>query len=232
MKGMRRRPAASIIARRLSGRLSGARWCGIPGSQRRGLAHSSISPRLTFTSFRRVMSASVKSPAFVWGKSPWARAFDPAQCKYSTVLVWPRRRERAAIRRERLLGLVAQAEERLGAAELSRKSELRLDLRWRHRPFARVARRATEGAVVAVVSAQVGEREKDLRRVRHHPSEDRVAHRARRGANRGAEIAAGETAVGDRERLFVRERRGQGHARASTHRGAQPIDETEVGSIS
>ncbi len=36
------------------------------------------------------MSASVKSPAFVWGKSPCARAFEPAQCRYSTVLSCPR----------------------------------------------------------------------------------------------------------------------------------------------
>ena len=181
---MRSRPAASIIARRLSGRLSGARWCGIPGSQRRGLAHSSISPRLTFTSFSRVMSASVKRPGVRVRQEPVGQRRRPAQCRYSTVLVWPERRERPAIRRERLLRLVAQAEERLGAAELSRASELLLDLGGRHRPLARVTRRAAEGAVVAVVSAEVGEREKDLRRVGHDPPEERVAHRARGRADR------------------------------------------------
>ena len=102
--------------------------------------------------------------------------------------------------------------------------------RGRHRPLARVARRAAERAVVAVVSAEVGERKKDLRRVGHHPPEERVAHA--RAPRRGRPPRRSPVGVGERERLFVRERRAERRrARALAHR-AQPIAETDVGSIS
>ena len=133
----------------------------------------------------------------------------------------PQRSERAAVRGEGLLRLVPQAEQRLGTPELARANELLLDLRGRHRPLAGVARGASEGAVVAVVAAQVREGEKDLGRVRDHAPEERVAHRGGGGTELGGEPGL---RVGHRERLVVRERRAQ-------HR-LQPIVEIDVGSIS
>ena len=65
----------------IESRLSGARWWAIPGWHSRSLVVSSMSPRLALTGRRRVMSARVKIPAFVCGRSPRSSARSHAQTR-------------------------------------------------------------------------------------------------------------------------------------------------------
>ena len=163
------------------GRLSGARWCGMPGSHSRGLTFSSISPRLTLTGLqpRHVVArqhAGVgvrQEPALERARARPTRGSRPCSS-------WPSVASVAAVRRERALGLVAEAEQRLDAAlrARARRATSRTSS-WRHRPRARVARRAPERAVVAAVAAEVGERQEHLGRERDGAPIAAVAHVAR-----------------------------------------------------
>ncbi len=65
MNGIRRRPAASIVASLASGSLPGEPSCA--GTR---AVVSSISPMLAFTSPRYASSSSSSTPAFVCGRSP------------------------------------------------------------------------------------------------------------------------------------------------------------------
>jgi hypothetical protein len=81
VNGMRSSPASRVMRRRLSGRLSGALWCGMPFSHRRGLTFSSMSPSETFTRASRCISSRDRMPALVCGRSPYSSASAPAHSR-------------------------------------------------------------------------------------------------------------------------------------------------------
>ncbi len=70
VNGTAARPAASNVARRRSGVLSGAPACGPPGSPRRAASVSIIIPCDGDTARSRSSSAWVSAPALAWGSSP------------------------------------------------------------------------------------------------------------------------------------------------------------------
>ena len=195
-----------------SGRLSGARWCGIPGSHRRGLdaLEHQAEADVDLLEPRHVRRRS-RSPALVCGKSPRssARAPRPVQV-VDRARVAEATRACARYAENAFSGLSPRQKSASAQPSARAAREPRLDLVGRHRPLAGVAGRAAERAVVAAVAAQVGERQEDLRRVGHDAR--RSARRARR-ARRGADLAAvAPVGVGERERLLVRERRAVGGA--------------------
>ena len=78
VNGIRASPAASRVARRRSGVLSGARWWGPPGSPSRAARVSSIIPWDGETARRRSSSARERAPALAWGSSPVSARTAPA----------------------------------------------------------------------------------------------------------------------------------------------------------
>ena len=87
--------------------------------------------------------------------------------------------------RKQQLRLVAKTEERLRAAQalaLARDFE---DLVGRHGMGARIAGIAPEGAVAAIVAAQVGQRQEDLAGVGHHGGLEALFCGARRAQEPG-----------------------------------------------
>ena len=113
-------PAASRVASRRSGVLSGAPWCGPPGSPRRAASVSIIIPCDGLTRARSRASSSCESaPALAWGSSPVSSSTGPAAAD-EVVDGGARSRGRASHSRGdrvAVLGRLAEREQRLVAAE-------------------------------------------------------------------------------------------------------------------
>ena len=228
VNGTASRPASSIMRRRTSGRLSGARRWGIPGSPRRTLAVSSIRPRLTLTGRRRAMSLVDRTPAFVCGKRPCSSARRRRAEVAHRAVVPPRRERCRRYAPEGPFGLVPELEQRLGAPLFARAGELLVDLVRRHRPLAGIARRPAERAVAAVVAAEVRDGQEHLRRVREPAPPAAVAHCGERALEERVELAVRR--VGERQGLLV----GQGcvdHAREPTATRRSPPRARPYGSV-
>ena len=120
-------PASRVICTRSSGRLSRARWCGMPFSPSRGLMFSSMRPRLTLTGRRRGISARVKRPALVCGKSPMRSACSPPRPD-SPPWSGGRSRQLLGVAGKHALGPVAQAKQSLDRALLTAPRQPFVDL--------------------------------------------------------------------------------------------------------
>ena len=171
MNGMPSSPAASRVASRRSGVLSGApRW-----QARSGLSDSSIIPCDAATGRSRASSADDRAPALAWGRSPVSASTNPAH-GHQVVDggpvaggVEPVPRHRVAV-----LGLLAQGEQGLvtaggGAVPGDGQNLLGRQVRGFH-----PGRGLGEGAVAAQVAAQPGQRDEDLGRERDAGARGRV----------------------------------------------------------
>ncbi len=106
MKGTRRRPAASIVASRVSGSLSGEAQCGIPLADRRVAVVSSIRPIEALTRLSSAMSAPLITPGLRCGSSPVSSSTSrAARARYSSVVSQPSARSSALAARYRSSGL-------------------------------------------------------------------------------------------------------------------------------
>ena len=87
VNGTRCRPASAIVSRRTAGRLSGAPWCGPPGSQSRSATLSSMIPCETLTRRSAAMSSALITPGFACGSRPVSRSTSAeTSARYEIVL--------------------------------------------------------------------------------------------------------------------------------------------------
>ncbi len=239
VNGTDSRPASSSTRSRTSGSLSGDPKCASPFvSKSRREVVSSIIPIDGDTGLRRVISSHDMTPGLRCGsrpgllQHPHRHRADVGQRGVVALLVQPRPRLGPPV-----LRAVAQGEERLQAPQLGTLAGDGHDLvrrQVRRPPLPRrLRRRLHERAVVAPVPAQPGDRDEDLRRVRHDTRPTRghqpgVAHprghrgqpvevlAGRRQQHGGLVHVHGRTPLGARERAAYLLRGGH-RLRHDTH---------------
>ena len=193
VKGTRARPAASKVASRTAGTLSGEPKCGPPRCDSRSDAVSSMMPCDTDTLRRRASHASSITPGLRCGSSPVSFSTSAAdRSRYSSVDSAPSARKSIAGRRVAQLRLVAQREQRLLAAgRLAPAGDVEHGL---GREVVRLglARRVRERAVVAHVPAQLGQRDEHLLGEAHVRAVAGEAEPLRQRRERGEVVAFGQ----------------------------------------
>ncbi len=163
VKGTLARPAASSVARRTAGALSGEPKCGPPRCDSRSEAVSSMMPCETETLRRRASQASSITPGLRCGSRPVSRKHQGGRgFQVREGGVDTERGQRLAGGGVAQLGLVAEREQRLLAARgLAGAGDLEHGVGREEVRLARVGR-AREGAVVAHVAAEPRQRDEHL----------------------------------------------------------------------
>ena len=176
VNGMPRRPAASRVARRRSGSLSGAPWW----AARSARSVSTIIPWLGATGRRAASSSSNRAPALAWGSRPVSVEHQAAHGRQVVdrgrvpVLGQPLGRGRVA-----LFGPFAEGEQRLVAPRGGPGPGDRQHLVGRQVGRREPGGRLGERAVPTPVATQHRQRDEDLGRIGDPGAGGGVAHPAR-----------------------------------------------------
>ena len=171
MNGIRSSPASSIVSSRRAGSLSGEAQCGPPFAASRSAVVSSMIPIEAETGRSAASSSRVITPGFRCGSSPVSSSTSLAtRPRYSSVVSQPSAAQLLARDPVAQLGLVAEREERLGAAGRGAGARDREHLVLGQVRALAAPRRPRERAVAADVAAERRQRDEDLRRVGDEPA--------------------------------------------------------------
>ena len=117
MNGIASSPASRIVSSRTAGTLSGEAQCGPPFNDSRSDTVSSMIPIDAETGRNSSSSSRLITPGLRCGSIPVSSRTRPAQCaRYSIVVAKPSSASSVASDPIAQLGLVAEREQRLGAA--------------------------------------------------------------------------------------------------------------------